>query len=90
MRVPVVDYRWVNDTTRPDYERVLEQYALQFLKWRAADPRRQQGKFAVLERGFRVWWNLHGPTRFRDARDTMRFKLDLLAYLQRRRAEVSE
>jgi hypothetical protein len=76
----MIDYKWVTEDTRTEFEAVLRKHGLRFLRWRAGSVRRKTLPIATV---FKQWWLQRGPLGFRTNEDAFRFQSDLLAFVEK-------
>jgi hypothetical protein len=75
----MIDYRWVSEDTKPEFEAVLKMHGLKFLRWRLKSQNRKNQPLAA---AFKNWWMVGGPTGFRTNADCFRFQQELLSYVE--------
>lgn len=76
----MIDYCWVTENTQKEFEAVLRQYGLKFLRWRS---RNETRKKQAINDAYKAWWMQGGPLDFHTNEDAFRFRTDLLDFVKR-------
>ncbi len=71
-------YDWLTDSTRADYDALLDADALAYTQWRM----RRTPPAHMSETTFRGWWNTVGPTTFATPDDAFRYRRELWVRVQ--------